>query len=118
VEKLGEGSARAETDIKKWSVGSPIQGPLDAMAAIRQKRAFAADEVAHVSVRLAPSVAAVVDNRDIPDICLQHMMAVMLIDGTVSFRAAHDKPRMQDAAVLRERAQAVLVRDDEVAKLL
>jgi 2-methylcitrate dehydratase PrpD len=122
VDKLGERFAIAETDIKKWSVGSPIQGPLDAMAAIlqkfRQKRAFAGDEVARVTVHLAPSVAAVVDNRDIPDICLQHMMAVMLIDGTVSFRAAHDKPRMQDAAVLRERAKVELVRDNELAKFL
>jgi 2-methylcitrate dehydratase PrpD len=118
VEALGERFAIVETDIKKWSVGSPIQGPLDAMAAIRQKRAFAADEVERVTVRLAPSVAAVVDNRDIPDICLQHMMAVMLIDGTVSFRAAHDKPRMQEEVVLRQRAKVALVRDDELAKLL
>jgi len=118
VEKLGERFAIAETDIKKWSVGSPIQGPLDAIAVIREKRGFAADEVAQVTVRLAPSVAAVVDNRDIPDICLQHMIAVMLIDGTVSFRAAHDKPRMQDSTVLRQRAKVAVVRDDELAKLL
>jgi 2-methylcitrate dehydratase PrpD len=69
-------------------------------------------------VRLAPSVAAVVDNRDIPDICLQHMIAVMLIDKTVSFLAAHDKARMQDAAVLEERAKVNLMRDEELAKLL
>jgi 2-methylcitrate dehydratase PrpD len=60
----------------------------------------------------------VVDNRDIPDICLQHMVAVMLIDKTVSFHAAHDKPRMQDPAVLKQRAKINLVRDDELAKLL
>ena len=58
------------------------------------------------------------DNRDIPDICLQHMVAVMLLDKTVSFHAAHDKPRMQDAAALRERAKVNLVRDEELAKLL
>src|SRR5262249_56508768 len=50
--------------------------------------------------------------------CLQHMMAVMLIDKTVSFHAAHDKPRMQDAATLRERAKVTLVPDEELAKLL
>jgi 2-methylcitrate dehydratase PrpD len=60
----------------------------------------------------------VVDNRDIPDICLQHMIAVMLIDKTVSFHAAHDKPRMQDATVLRQRAKVSLVHDEELAKLL
>jgi 2-methylcitrate dehydratase PrpD len=71
-----------------------------------------------VTVRLAPSVAAVVDNRDIPDICLQHMIAVMLLDKTVSFHAAHDKQRMQDPAVLRQRAKVDLVRDEELSELL
>ena len=70
------------TDIKKWTVGTPIQAPLDAIENIRKKRPFEADEVKEVVVRLAPSVGSVVDNRDIPDICLQHMIAVMLIDKT------------------------------------
>jgi 2-methylcitrate dehydratase PrpD len=74
--------------------------------------------VKQVVVRLAPSVATVVDNRDIPDICVQHMIAVMLVDKTVSFHAAHDKPRMQDAAVLKQRAKVNLVRDEDLAKLL
>jgi 2-methylcitrate dehydratase PrpD len=74
--------------------------------------------VRRVTVRLAPSVAAVVDNRDMPDICLQHMVAVMLVDKTVSFHAAHDKPRMQNAAILRERAKVGLVRDGELVQFL
>jgi 2-methylcitrate dehydratase PrpD len=71
-----------------------------------------------VSVRLAPTVGAVVDNRDIPDICLQHMVAVMLIDKTASFHAAHDKPRMQDAAVLRQRRKVTYVPDATLTALL
>ena len=118
VEKLGERYEIVQTDIKKWTVGSPIQGPLDAVEAIRGKRSFEVDQVQRVTVRLAPSVAAVVDNRDIPDICLQHMVAVMLLDKTVSFHAAHDKPRMQDPTALRQRAKVSLVRDEELAKLL
>jgi 2-methylcitrate dehydratase PrpD len=118
VEKLGERYEIVQTDIKKWTVGSPIQGPLDAIEAIRAKRSFVADQVQHVTVRLAPSVAEVVDNRDIPDICLQHMVAVMLLDKTVSLQAAHDKARMQDANALRQRAKVALVRDEELTKLL
>jgi 2-methylcitrate dehydratase PrpD len=118
VEKLGERYEVVQTDIKKWTVGSPIQGPLDAIEAIRSERSFEADQVRRVTVRLAPSVAAVVDNRDIPDICLQHMVAVMLVDKTVSFHAAHDKPRMQDTAILRERAKVDLVRDAELVQFL
>jgi 2-methylcitrate dehydratase PrpD len=118
TEKLGERYEITQTDIKKWTVGSPIQGPLDAIGAIRGKKSFDADQVKKVTVRLAPSVANVVDNRDIPDICLQHMVAVMLIDKTVSFQAAHDKPRMQDASVLKQRAKVNLLRDEELARLL
>ena len=58
------------------------------------------------------------DNRDIPDICLQHMIAVMLLDKTVSFHAAHDKPRMHDAAALRQRAKVRTCHDEELVKLL
>lgn len=118
IEKLGERYEIAQTDIKKWTVGSPIQGPLDAVQAIRDKRPFEADQVQRVTVRLAPPVAAIVDNRDIPDICLQQMIAVMLLDKTVSFRGAHDKPRMQDPAALRQRGKVNLVYDEELAKLL
>jgi len=52
-----------------------------------------------------------------PDICLQHMIAVMLLDKTASFRAAHDKPRMADPTVLRQRAKVQLVPSDELEAL-
>jgi 2-methylcitrate dehydratase PrpD len=118
VDRLGEHYEVMNTDIKKWTVGTPIQAPLDAIDNLRRKRPFEADEVKAVSVRLAPGVGAVVDNRDIPDICLQHMVAVMLIDKTASFHAAHDKPRMQDAAVLRQRAKVTYVPDSTLTALL
>ncbi len=118
VQKLGERFEIAQTDIKKWTVGSPIQGPLDAIELIRGKHPFEADQVKGVTVRLAPPVAAVVDNREIADICLQHMVAIMLLDKTVSFHAAHDTPRMRDAAVLRQRAKVNLVHDGDLVKHL
>jgi 2-methylcitrate dehydratase PrpD len=118
IDRLGERYEVVNTDIKKWTVGTPIQAPLDAIDNIRRKRPFEADEVTSVTVRLAPSVGAVVDNRDIPDICLQHMVAVMLIDKTASFHAAHDKPRMQDASVLRQRRKVTYTPDASLTPLL
>jgi len=118
TDKLGERFEIVNTDIKKWTVGTPIQAPLDGIETMRSKRPFEADAVKSVVVRLAPTVGAVVDNRDIPDICLQHMVAVMLIDKTASFHAAHDKPRMQDAAVLRQRAKVTYTPDSSLAALL
>ncbi|HEY6362527.1 MAG TPA: MmgE/PrpD family protein, partial [Vicinamibacterales bacterium] len=118
VEGLGSRFEITRTDIKKWTVGTPIQAPLDAIELLRRKHPFEADQVASVVVRLAPSVAAVVDNREIPDICLQHMAAVMLIDKTVSFKAAHDRSRMQNAEVLVQRAKVQLVKDPELVPML
>jgi 2-methylcitrate dehydratase PrpD len=51
---------------------------------------------------------SVVDNREMPDVCIQHMIAVMLVDKTATFRSAHDKPRMQDPVILRHRAKVRL----------
>jgi 2-methylcitrate dehydratase PrpD len=118
VDKLGERYEIVNTDIKKWTVGTPIQAPLDAVENLRKKRPFDAEAVKTVTVRLAPSVGSVVDNRDIPDICLQHMVAVMLLDHTASFKAAHDKVRMRDAAVLRQRSKVTYVPDAELTRLL
>ena len=117
IDKLGERYEIARTNIKKWTVGSPIQAPLDALELMRKKHPFEADQVKTVVARLATSDANTVNNREMPDICLQHMVAVMLLDKTASFAAAHDKPRMQDAAVLRERARVQLVADEALEKL-
>ena len=54
-----------------------------------------------VVVRVATDEATIVNNREIPDINLQHLVAVMLLDKTVSFKSAHDVARMKDPAVLR-----------------
>jgi len=69
-------------------------------------------------VRAATSAAYTVNNREMPDICLQHMVAVMIIDKTASFKAAHDKPRMQDPAVLSVRAKVKLVPDADLERLI
>src|SRR5437660_2601791 len=85
---------------------------------MRKNHTFEADQVQQVAVRAATSAAYTVNNRDMPDICLQHLVAIMLLDKTVSFRAAHDKARMQDPAVLRERAKVQLVPDADLEKLI
>jgi 2-methylcitrate dehydratase PrpD len=118
TDKLGERYEVVRTNIKKWTVGSPIQAPLDALDNIRKKHPFEADQVKQVTVRIATDEASVVNNREIPDICLQYMLAVMLLDKTASFRAAHDNARLHDPAVMRERAKIQLIPDEDLEKLL
>jgi len=116
IDKLGQRFEVTQTNIKKWTVGSPIQAPLDAMVNIRKRHPFEADQVQKVVVRLATSEAKTVNNREMPDISLQHMVAVMLTDKTASFASAHDKPRMQDAGILRQKAKVELVPDEYLEK--
>jgi 2-methylcitrate dehydratase PrpD len=85
---------------------------------MRKKHPFEADEVQQIVVRAATSAAYTVNNRDMPDICLQHLMAIMVLDKTVSFRAAHNKARMQNPAVLGMRAKVQLVPDESLEKLI
>lgn len=118
IDKLGERYEVTRTNIKKWPVGSPIQAALDAIENLRKQHPFQADQVQKVTVHLATHEAAIVDNREIADICLQHMVAVMLLDKTVSFRASLDQARMKDPAVLRERAKVELIPDEALQKLM
>jgi len=114
VDKLGERYEIVRTNIKKWTVGSPIQAPLDALVIFLKQRSFTADEVQKVVVRVATDEANTVSNRDIPDICMEHMVAVMLLDKTVTFQSVHDKARMKDPAVLRVRSKVEVVADPRI----
>lgn len=118
IDKLGERYEVMRTNIKKWPVGSPIQAVLDALEILRKQCPFDTDQVQRVSVHLATDEAAIVNNREIPDICLQHMVAVMLLDKKVSFASAHDTTRLKDSATLRERAKVQLIPDAELERLM
>ena len=69
-------------------------------------------------VRRPISAAPKVDNVQSPDLCLQYLVAVMLLDRTVSFKAAHDKARMVDSAIQRERAKVTVTAEEELERLL
>src|SRR5713101_929154 len=114
VDKLGERYEITRTNIKKWTVGSPIQAPLDALTGFFQQRSFTAEDVKKVVVRIASDEANTVSNRDMPDICMEHMVAIMLLDKAASFRSVHDKARMKDPAVLRQRAKVEVVADQRI----
>jgi 2-methylcitrate dehydratase PrpD len=111
VDKLGERYEITRTNVKKWTVGAPIQAPLDALEILLKKHRFEPDQVKQIVVRVAANESKIVNNREIPDICLQHLCAVMVIDKTVTFKSAHEEARMKDPAVLRQRAKVQLVPD-------
>ena len=118
VAGLGETYEIMNTNIKRWSVGSPIQAPLDALDALRREHRVTADDVEQIIVRVAHQGANTTNNRAMPDICMQHLCAVMLVDGAVSFKAAHDEKRMRDPRVRAVRQRVELRGDDELTRAM
>jgi len=76
--------------------------------------AFGADDVVQLTARLPDKELEIVNNRDMPDICVQHLLSVMLIDKGVTFKSAHDFKRMQNKRVLAVRSRVKAVGDPKL----
>ena len=118
VRELGSTYEIMNTNIKRWSVGSPIQAPLDSLLDLIVAHQIKAADGAKLVVRVAHQGANTVDNRHMPDICMQHMCAVMLLDSTVTFKSSHDEKRMRDPKVLALRKRIELYGDDALSKVM
>ena len=112
IKDLGKVYEIMNTNIKRWSVGSPIQAPLDGLLELIREHGIKAADVDKLVIRVAHQAANTTDNRNMPDICMQHMCAVMLIDGIVTFKSSHDEKRMNDKKVLELRKRITLYGDD------
>jgi 2-methylcitrate dehydratase PrpD len=99
----------AETSIKTFSVGYPIQSPLDAFLTLRRENSLRVENVERVVVRLPADGAGIVDNSSMPDVNLQYVIAVALVDGAVSFADSHSRERMADPQIraVKERVQLI-----------
>jgi 2-methylcitrate dehydratase PrpD len=107
------------TSIKRWTVGSPIQAPLDSMCTLVRRHDLNAADVTAIKVRIPHESLTIVNNRDMPEICLQHLLAAMLIDdGQMDFHSAHNRERMRDPEVLKVRALIELQGDDDLSKAM
>ena len=109
VKDLGRKFEIMRGGIKRWTVGGPIQGPMHVLYDLIREHRFRADDVETLVARVPETELKVVDNRDMVDISLQHLLAVMAVDGTMTFAAAHDYKRVRDPRVrkMRERIQAI-----------
>jgi len=109
VAALGSRYFVTETAIKPYSVGYPIQAPLDAFLKLRREHGLNPDNVKSIVVKLPEDGARVVNNRSMPDVNFQHIIAVALVKGQVSFEDSHSYEQMKDPKMraLKERVQLV-----------
>ncbi|MBI2509476.1 MAG: MmgE/PrpD family protein [Betaproteobacteria bacterium] len=113
---LGSTFEVVNTSIKRWPVGFPIQAALDALSAIIKEHRIAADDVGKLTVTIHKSGAATVNDRSIPDINIQHLLSVMLLDGTVTFKSSHDRRRMRDPKALAVKRRIELIGDEALER--
>ena len=106
VDKLGERYELMRANIKKWTVGQPIHAPLDALETLLKKQPIDTTRIKEIVLRYQPG--SITDNSGASDINVQHVVAVMLTDKTLTFRSIHDAARLHDAAIVRLREKIKL----------
>jgi 2-methylcitrate dehydratase PrpD len=111
AEGLGSLYEIARTNIKKFSVGSPIQAPLQALLNLITLHGLKPDDVDRIVVRISSEGLRTVDNAHMPDICLQYILAVTLVDRSLSFDAAHSYERMKEPSITDLRGRISVVED-------
>jgi 2-methylcitrate dehydratase PrpD len=114
VAGLGSRFEIMQASIKKWCVGSPIQAALDALTLLMAEHGLTANNVRRMVVDMPDDRLHIVNDRTIPDICLQHLLALTLADGALTFASAHDYARMADPAVLAIRGRITVVPSPEL----
>ena len=100
TQQLGKHYEIMRGGIKRWPVGAPVQGPLHVLHELMQAHQFGADDVKKIVVRIPEKELKVVNRREMADISLQYLLAVMLIDRTVTFKAAHTYTRMKNPKII------------------
>jgi 2-methylcitrate dehydratase PrpD len=116
VDGLGKRFEVSLTNIKKWTVGSPIQAPLDCIEELQKSHDLSSGNIKHIKLRLSDMESPVVDDRHMADICIQHMVAIMVLDGTATFASAHDEERMKDPAVVDFRKKIDLIGEADIPR--
>jgi len=109
--RLGERYFIEETAIKTYPVGYPVQSALSALLQLRKQHSLSSGNVEHILVRLPADGAGIVDNRAMPDVNLQYLVAVALVDGAITFDNSHDVKRMADPRVTVVKQKVELVAD-------
>ncbi len=94
-DELGVRFEIMRTNIKKYSVGSPIQAPVDCLANIMRDHGVGADDLAEMIVYTPRGEDRITRaDQHMSNLNLRYLLAATLLDGGLSFAAAHDDARV------------------------
>lgn len=99
---LGERFEITRTNIKKYSVGSPIQAPVDCLANIMRDHGVTQDDLAEMIVYTPRGEDRITRaDQHMSDLNLRYLLAATLLDGGLTFAAAHDDARVHAPEIER-----------------
>ncbi|WP_223191181.1 MmgE/PrpD family protein [Paraburkholderia panacisoli] len=111
LDGLGSRFYVTETAIKTYSVGYPIQSPLDALLTLRKQYGLTPDNVRSIVVKIPTDAEGIVGDSAMPDVNCQHLVALALVKGAVSFADSHDVALMHDPRIVAQRAKVTVTPD-------
>jgi 2-methylcitrate dehydratase PrpD len=114
VHGLGSNYEIMRANIKKFCVGSAIQAVLDALLQIIDEHHVTAADVDRLVARVPENGGRIVNDRNMPNVNLQYILSAALLDGGLTFAAAHDYERMKDPRVLAVKSRIKLELDPEL----
>lgn len=100
------------TNIKRYSVGSPAQAAVQAAEELVTDHDLDPTLLKRIEIVLPSDLAGVVDDRRMPDVNVQYLVAGTLLDRRCTFEMSHDVARMESGAVKRLRQMTTLLADD------
>jgi 2-methylcitrate dehydratase PrpD len=101
--------------LKKYSVGSPAQAAVEAVVEMMRDDGLTADGVRRIEIKLPTTSHVIVNNRSMPNINVQYLVAGTLTDGKFSFAMAHDADRMRRPDIVDLIGKTELVPDESIA---
>jgi 2-methylcitrate dehydratase PrpD len=116
IKELGSRYEILDTSIKKYPAGQPMQATLEGYFRLVKEHALDPRQIQKIVVRLPETQARTINDRHMPDINCQYLLAVAILDGKIDFQNSHDFERMHDAEVLELKKRVEIVADPELTK--
>jgi len=115
INELGKKFEIDHSSLKKWSVGSPIQSMMDAVEYLLKNNDFDHKDIKELTIEIPSDRFHIINDREIPSISAQHLIAVHLIKKTMGYEEAHDETLFNDPEVVNLRKKIKSISSDELA---
>jgi 2-methylcitrate dehydratase PrpD len=117
IRELGSRYEILDTGIKVYPAGQPMQATLTGYFKLAKEHSLKGrEDIQRIVVRLPESQSRTINDRHMPDINCQYLLAVAMLDGKIDFQNSHDIERMHDPQVLESKKRVEIVADPDLTQ--